>query len=87
MQEMLLLHSLTHTDADTLSNQFCCQIDADLDTGALKSAWRFVWSSQHSIIGRWCFGQLFYQFDRYYDNPMSPENVPADPSAPAEELA
>ena len=29
--------------------------------------WRFVWSSHHLVIDRWCLGQIYRELDRFYD--------------------
>ncbi|NNF17325.1 MAG: hypothetical protein HKN70_11315 [Gammaproteobacteria bacterium] len=42
MQEAMLLHSQAHTRDDTLFNQFCYYLDADLDQTAFQRAWEQV---------------------------------------------
>jgi len=39
MQEVMLVHALSHTGNDTLFNQFCYRIDEDIDVAAFRAAW------------------------------------------------
>lgn len=42
MQEMMLLHAVSHRHADVLFNQFCYEIRGDLDVAAFRQAWQEI---------------------------------------------
>lgn len=39
MQEVMLLHTMTHPENDTLFNQFCYRVGDDIDVAAFRRAW------------------------------------------------
>ena len=49
MQEFMLLHSVARRNADALFDQFCFEIEQDLDVDAFRDAWQAL-LERHSIL-------------------------------------
>jgi thioesterase domain-containing protein len=49
MQEIMLMHAVTHADDDVLFNQFCYEIHGELDTGAFEKSWQQL-LDRHDIL-------------------------------------
>ena len=49
MQEFMLLHAISRPRADVLHDQFCYELEGELDTAAFKRAWEQL-VERHSIL-------------------------------------
>jgi thioesterase domain-containing protein/acyl carrier protein len=49
MQHLMLVHSLSHAQPESLCEQFVCRLDADLDADAFAAAWGRV-VERHTIL-------------------------------------